>query len=102
MSCRFRKAKWNSPEGEFDVKFTVEKVVRLTDVLLASHERTAQIVDARPAPRFNAEADEPRPGLKRGHIPGALNVPWTELVREGELKTTDELDVIFFSHGVSF
>ena len=90
------------PEGEFDVKFTAEKVVRLTDVLLASHERTAQIVDARPAPRFNAEADEPRPGLKRGHIPGALNVPWTELVREGELKTTDELDVIFFSHGVSF
>ena len=90
------------PEGEFDVKFTAEQVVRLTDVLLASHERTAQIVDARPAPRFNAEADEPRPGLKRGHIPGALNVPWTELVREGELKTTDELDVIFFSHGVSF
>ncbi|HGL5812721.1 TPA: 3-mercaptopyruvate sulfurtransferase [Citrobacter koseri] len=90
------------PEGEFDVKFTAEKVVRLTDVLLASHERTAQIVDARPAPRFNAEADEPRLGLKRGHIPGALNVPWTELVREGELKTTDELDVIFFSHGVSF
>ena len=90
------------PEGEFDVKVTAEKVVRLTDVLLASHERTAQIVDARPAPRFNAEADEPRPGLKRGHIPGALNVPWTELVREGELKTTDELDVIFFSHGVSF
>ncbi len=90
------------PEGDFDVKFTAEKVVRLTDVLLASHERTAQIVDARPAPRFNAEADEPRPGLKRGHIPGALNVPWTELVREGELKTTDELDVIFFSHGVSF
>ncbi|ENC9771100.1 TPA: 3-mercaptopyruvate sulfurtransferase [Citrobacter koseri] len=90
------------PEGEFDVKFTAEEVVRLTDVLLASHERTAQIVDARPAPRFNAEADEPRPGLKRGHIPGALNVPWTELVREGELKTTDELDVIFFSHGVSF
>ena len=90
------------PEGEFDVKFTAEKVVRWTDVLLASHERTAQIVDARPAPRFNAEADEPRPGLKRGHIPGALNVPWTELVREGELKTTDELDVIFFSHGVSF
>ena len=28
-------------------------------------------------------------------FPGALNVPWTELVREGELKTTDELDAIF-------
>lgn len=77
-------------------------MVRLTDVLLASHEKTAQIVDARPAARFNAQADEPRPGLRRGHIPGALNVPWTELVYEGELKTTDELNEVFFSHGVSF
>lgn len=94
------EAAWS--EGEFEVKFTPESVVRLTDVLLASHEKTAQIVDARPAARFNAEVDEPRPGLRRGHVPGALNVPWSELVRDGELKTTDELDTIFFSHGVSF
>lgn len=90
------------PEGDFDTTFTAEAVVRVTDVLLASHEKTAQIVDARPAARFNAQVDEPRPGLKRGHVPGALNVPWTELVHDGELKTTDELDAIFFSHGVSF
>lgn len=89
-------------EGEFEVKFTPESVVRVTDVLLASHEKTAQIVDARPAARFNAEVDEPRPGLRRGHVPGALNVPWSELVRDGALKTADELDTIFFSHGVSF
>lgn len=75
---------------------------RLTDVLLVSHEKTAQIVDARPAPRFNAHADEPRPGLKRGHIPGALNVPWGDLVFEGELKTTDELVEIFERQGWIF
>ncbi len=90
------------PEGEFNATFTPEAVVKVTDVLLASHEKTAQIIDARPAVRFNAEIDEPRAGLRRGHIPGALNVPWTELVREGELKTTDELDAIFFSRGVSY
>ncbi|HHX3803058.1 TPA: 3-mercaptopyruvate sulfurtransferase [Escherichia fergusonii] len=90
------------PEGEFTAKFTPDAVVNVTDVLLASHENTAQIIDARPATRFNAEVDEPRLGLRRGHIPGALNVPWTELVREGELKTTDELDAIFFGRGVSY
>ena len=87
-------------EGEFEVKFNAEAVVRLTDVLLASHERSVQIVDARPAARFNAEVDEPRPGLRRGHIPGALNVPWSELTFNGELKTTDELEMIFARQGV--
>lgn len=90
------------PEGEFNAAFNPEAVVKVTDVLLASHENTAQVIDARPAARFNAEVDEPRPGLRRGHIPGALNVPWTELVRGGELKTTDELDAIFFGRGVSY
>ena len=88
------------PEAEFDAHFDADRVKRLTDVLLISHEKTAQLVDARPAPRFNAEADEPRPGLKRGHIPGALNVPWGELVFEGELKTTDELSAVFARKGV--
>ena len=90
------------PEGEFNAAFNPEAVVKVTDVLLASHENTAQIIDARPAARFNAEVDEPRPGLRRGHIPGAVNVPWTELVREGELKTTEDLAAIFFGRGVSY
>lgn len=89
-------------ESEFEVNFDPLVVKRLTDVLLVSHEGTAQIVDARPAPRFNAEADEPRAGLRRGHIPGALNVPWGDLVENGQLKTTDELSAIFTRQGVSF
>lgn len=88
------------PEGSFDATFDPAQVKRLTDVLLVSHEGTAQIVDARPAPRFNAEADEPRPGLRRGHIPGARNVPWGDLTLNGELKTTDELEEIFERQGV--
>ncbi len=90
------------PEGDFEASFDPETIKRLTDVLLVSHEGTAQIVDARPAARFNAQADEPRPGLRRGHIPGALNVPWGELVENGQLKTTDELGEIFARQGVSF
>lgn len=89
------------PEGEFDATMTEGAVKRLTDVLLASHEGSAQIVDARPAPRFNAQADEPRPGLRRGHIPGARNVPWGDLVINGELKTTDELEAIFAGQDIN-
>ena len=90
------------PEGEFDANFDPQVIKRLTDVLLVSHEGSAQIVDARPAGRFNGQVAEPRPGLRSGHIPGALNVPWTELVINGELKTTDELNEIFARQGVDF
>lgn len=88
------------PETDFEVTFAAQNVRRLTDVLVASHEGNIQLIDARPAPRFRAEVDEPRPGLRRGHIPGARNVPWTELVINGELKTTDELSEIFRRQGV--
>ncbi len=39
----------------------------------------AQIADCRPAARFRSEIDEPRPGVRRGHIPGSNNVPFSEL-----------------------
>ncbi|MDM4207044.1 3-mercaptopyruvate sulfurtransferase [Klebsiella spallanzanii] len=90
------------PEGDFDGRFDPLVIKRLTDVLLVSHEGSAQIVDARPAARFNGLVAEPRAGLRSGHIPGALNVPWTELVINGELKTVDELNEIFARQGVDF
>jgi thiosulfate/3-mercaptopyruvate sulfurtransferase len=90
----------NLPEGEFDATYDNTLVKRLTDVLLISHEGGAQIVDARAANRFNAEVDEPRPGLLRGHIPNSLNVPWNNLVANGELKPAAELRDQFAKAGV--
>ncbi|MBX3501178.1 MAG: 3-mercaptopyruvate sulfurtransferase [Alphaproteobacteria bacterium] len=52
----------------------VGQVTRLID------SRAEQIVDARAAPRFRGEAPEPRPNLRLGHMPGALNMPYTELI----------------------
>jgi len=88
------------PEGEFEAQADESRVKRLTDVLLLSHEGGAQIVDARAANRFNAEVDEPRPGLHRGHIPNSLNVPWNSLVEQGELKPEAALRQLFADAGV--
>jgi thiosulfate/3-mercaptopyruvate sulfurtransferase len=59
---------------------------------LANHQ---QILDARSAGRFNGTAPEPRPGLSSGHMPGATNVPFTELVEDGRLKPAEKLRDIF-------
>ena len=51
-----------------------------------------QIVDMRSAGRFAGTEAEPRPGLRRGHIPGSRNLPYTELVApDGTLLPPEEL-----------
>lgn len=37
---------------------------------------TEQVIDARGAPRFYAREPEPRPGVRGGHIPGSVNMPY--------------------------
>jgi thiosulfate/3-mercaptopyruvate sulfurtransferase len=60
-----------------------------------------QVVDARSVPRFKAIEPEPRAGVRGGHIPGSLNVPYTELTNpNGTLKSREELVRIFRSHNV--
>lgn len=88
-------------EGEFIARFDAQATVKVTDVLLISHDSSAQLIDARAANRFRGEVDEPRPGLRRGHIPGSVNVPWNELVEKGQLKPTVTLENIFQLHGVN-
>lgn len=57
---------------------------------------SAQVVDARSAGRFTAEAPEPRASLRSGHMPGALNLPFDRLVNpDGTLKAAGELRAAF-------
>jgi len=62
---------------------------------------TATVLDARPAARFSGAAPEPRPGLRRGHMPGALNLPFSALVAaDGTMRPPEELEAAFALAGV--
>ena len=56
-----------------------ELVADLDRVRATMERRDAQIIDARSRGRFAATEPEIRPGLRGGHIPGSLNLPYTEL-----------------------
>jgi thiosulfate/3-mercaptopyruvate sulfurtransferase len=58
------------------------------------------VVDSRPADRFRGEAPEPRPGVRSGHMPGSLNVPFTDIVENGRLKDPDGLRAALDKAGV--
>ncbi len=42
------------------------------------------VVDARAAERFEGKAAEPREGMRSGHIPGSRNVPFGQLLQDGQ------------------
>lgn len=75
-------------------------VAGVADVKAALASGSAQVVDARPADRFEGRAPEPRPGLKSGHMPGALNLPYAEVVEHGRLKPKAALAEIIRAHGI--
>ncbi|MGC3940020.1 3-mercaptopyruvate sulfurtransferase [Roseobacter sp. EG26] len=73
----------------------------VTQVSAASKLEDHEIVDARAAVRFRGEAPEPREGLRAGHIPGARNVPFTELLNADKtMKSPEACRAIFEAAGV--
>jgi thiosulfate/3-mercaptopyruvate sulfurtransferase len=70
------------------------------DIRVALADGWAQVVDSRPADRFRGEAPEPRPGVRAGHMPGSLNVPFTAIVENGRLKEPEALRSALAEAGV--
>lgn len=83
----------------FNARFNADAVVDMRQVEQALGT-PVQILDARAAPRFYAEAPEPRPGLHRGHIPGSINIPYGDLLENGRFKSLEALRQTFSDKGV--
>jgi thiosulfate/3-mercaptopyruvate sulfurtransferase len=85
--------------ANFNAKLDRDAVMDFAQVqaMIAGH---AQILDARSAGRFTGSSPEPRAGLSSGHMPGATNLPFTELVAEGRLKPAEQLHQIFAEKGL--
>lgn len=85
----------------FTPRMRHDLVRNLADVQRAIENGRTPILDARAAPRFRGEAPEPRAGLRSGHMPGALNVPFGSLLTsDGALKSADELRQAFTAAGL--
>lgn len=84
----------------FTPHFNAAAVADLAQVRQALDSGSDQVLDARAAPRFLGRAPEPRPGLASGHMPGALNLPMTDLIADGRLKEPEALEAALEAIGV--
>lgn len=56
------------------------------------------LIDARSNDRFTGAGEEPRPGLSSGHVPGAVNLPFSKLLdpsKNNQYKSKQEVEQIF-------
>jgi thiosulfate/3-mercaptopyruvate sulfurtransferase len=88
-------------ERHFTGRRNAALVRDVTQVARAIKLGDEQIVDARAPGRFRGEEAEPRQGLRAGHMPGAINVHFRELLNDDQtMKSPDELKAIFDAKGV--
>lgn len=80
------------PPGRFTARLDRSAVRDLASIRANIHQPVEQLVDTRSAGRFAGVEPEPRPGLRGGHVPGSLNLPFTDLVRpDGTMLPVEEL-----------
>ncbi|MFT0892336.1 3-mercaptopyruvate sulfurtransferase [Pseudochelatococcus sp. G4_1912] len=84
----------------FTIKAPLETAITAEKIHDHIKSGSVQIVDARGAPRFRGEAPEPRPGLRAGHIPGSRNLPYSELLKDGRLRSPQDIAQAFASSGI--
>ncbi len=83
----------------FTPKFRPEMIRGVPELLENLSTRAELVLDARAAGRFDGSVPEPRPGMRGGHIPGAKSLPFTELLRDGQMRPPAELRAIFAAAG---
>ncbi|WP_436641169.1 3-mercaptopyruvate sulfurtransferase [Microbaculum sp. FT89] len=89
-------------ERHFTARLDHGAVRDAEDVLRSLGNGYETVLDARSPGRFAGIEPEPREGVRGGHMPGSVNLPWDSLVApEGVLKSDDELKATFDAVGVN-
>ncbi len=84
----------------FTARLDHSAVADLGDIRRALADPNVQVVDARSAERFAGAAPEPRAGLKAGHMPGSLNLPYSEIMNNGRLADAPTIKAALDRHGI--
>lgn len=84
----------------FTARLDNSAIAGVRDVRDAVAGGKTQVVDARSAARFEGLAPEPRADLRSGHIPGSTNLPFPQIVADGQLKSSEAIEAAFIAAGV--
>ncbi|MFY2507101.1 sulfurtransferase [Vibrio pectenicida] len=84
-------------KGNFSGQLHSSYFVDSNYVLNNIDNSSCQILDARSHDRFNAKVTEPRGGIRSGHIPNSVCLPFLQLIDGHKLKSPTELKRILLN-----
>ena len=84
-----------SYESSWQGSYKAELIADKSIIAAASETAKANIADARSYGRYLGTAPEPRKGMRSGHIPNSVSVPYTEVLENGSFKSFQALKDIF-------
>jgi thiosulfate/3-mercaptopyruvate sulfurtransferase len=84
-----------SQVGNFIPKFCKEYFCNSQDIYKQLDSDENVIVDARANNRFEGKVAEPRKGIRSGHIPNSVNLPFSDLLKNGVLLPKNILEEKF-------
>jgi len=84
----------------FTARLDHSAVSDLSDIRRALADPNMQVVDARSSDRFAGTAPEPRANLKPGHMPGSLNLPYSEIAPNGRLADAETILEVLAKRGI--
>lgn len=77
--------------GDFSGKLNPLAFVDATYVLDHIESAHSLTIDARSKERFHAQVEEPRAGVRSGHVPNSVCIPFAQLMEQHRLKSQQEL-----------
>ena len=88
--------------GEYTATVQPARIRSLEEVMANIKSGAEQILDARAAGRFTGVDPEPRAGMRSGHIPGSLNLPFGTLIDpdSGLFRDADAMTACFTEAGI--
>lgn len=84
-------------EGDFVARPVENAFCDAAAVERALEDASSAVLDARSQGRFEGRDPEPRAGLRQGHMPNAVNLPFTDVQVKGHVKPPSELKSLFES-----
>jgi thiosulfate/3-mercaptopyruvate sulfurtransferase len=90
-----KKKMYSGSKGNYDAFYKPEYFKDCNDIIAINKNKKAIVLDARAEDRFKGLIEEPRKGLRSGHIPSSRSFPYSKLIEKNKMLSKEKISQVF-------